>query len=831
MTEFNPDVGATAGLQYAPRFKGSQPISSPTNSGAFRWVAQETVEPEYVTLFFDSVSQAEEGQGSGWELEFYDADVLGTTRNTANIHTPSEDIRAKGPLWGFDATETPTTFQTPDLWKALNSGSLSPSIWPNTGNPIDNDALLFPILVPGIDNNAYEYAARFDGITGTYTNERITRVSLVARCQEYVDIAFVAGMSITPFMYIDGIRYFGPSQKFNGETPGGHLVRADWFYNPQTRVSWKVPDVERFAEGASTLLTACSAGWIVDSTGSANNLATILQGYLEIGYTLEGVDGDPRIGYGPITHPVHGWNQISVHGMLSDPATTLGGFQFESGHTYIGTVRQRSGSGRLSWRYLDSGTEMEDVQPENVDTPLIAWSPDAYVLDSIVDTQTRRYTWVYFRTDSDPAFTFGTLAQPYASASGDHEPDLDEDTDSTLVNTDTDLYQTLAGLSAVDSYQWLRILVRVEDGNPTDDLVVVVESNLGASLASVTFTVDDLQDPIDEWQILEGYLDVAVTGAAAYRIHPTSAAEAGRGWRVQVASVLPSGMTNGPLLGFFDLTLGGTTERAVVDTVGQDHLDVAATIATLASTPTGFGAVAALGLCASRVDLSWTATALGADFLRYEIERTDSRTGWHRIASITTEAVVAMSDYEARFNTESSYRIRTRRLDWSVSAWSSSATATSVMDCCGYVLTTNVLPELTHWFDDIGTERATQFPEDVPFQRYQGRNFGIGFHPLEDDGAVFTRTLLVATRGSNVEAITETTTPGDRTYDPILAFRASHNAGLPYVCVLDQDGDRWFCSIQMANDGGTRNEPMGLYQVPVEFSEVTNVPYAIDVSP
>jgi hypothetical protein len=820
VTEFNPDTPATRGLQWFPRFKASQPVSSANNSAAARFTCPEDYDPEFISLYFDSVSQFEEGQGSGWEVEIYDEANLGTTNTTFNIHTPGEDIRAKGPLFGYSALETPQTFST-NLWRAIDSGSLTRAIWPNTGNPIDNNELLFPILEPGIDNNGYEYAARFSGITGAYTNERITRVSIMAHCQEYVDISFVAGMGITPFFYMNGVRYLGPSQTFKGETQGGHTVRADWAYNPETRVSWKVPDVSRFANGVSALLDAYSAGWIVDPTGSANNLATILRGWLEIEFTQE-PGGDPRLGYGRIRTPVHGWNIVPLHGMLDDPETTRGGFTLQAGHSYIITVRQRSGRGRLSARYLDPGV-LDDVDPEDIDTPIVAWTANSYVLDSVVDTQTRRFPWSFHTSAPTTSLPIG---QPYVSSGGDYEPDLRVNTDWTPVNVDATIYQVLSA-NLGDSFRWLRVLARAEDGLPDDDLVMTLADNTGTPLATVTFTPDDLDDPVDGWQILEGALTSTITGHAAYRVVASSGATAGSGWKVQVLSTQDPDSNYGAESFQLELTYGGTAE--FVHTLGADHtfLDMCATIASVPAAPAALAAVADADDCKPFVTLTWTPTSLSASFRRYEVERMDERTAWHRIGNITDEAVGTLTTRENRPNVASSYRIRVRRQDWSASLWSATVTATPVMTCCGYMLTSDVRPDLTGWYDDVGATRTTQFPEDVTYLKFQGRNYSVGFHPLEYDGATFTRTLALAMK-DGLEGTPETSTPGERTYDPILAWRASKDAGVPYVCVVNKDGDRWFASF-VTNDF-TREEPSGRYKVEVVFTEVTDVPYPVDAT-
>jgi hypothetical protein len=266
--------------------------------------------------------------------------------------------------------------------------------------------------------------------------------------------------------------------------------------------------------------------------------------------------------------------------------------------------------------------------------------------------------------------------------------------------------------------------------------------------------------------------------------------------------------------------------------VRQPVLDACLTLATQPSTPAGFSATAAGEVdCLDHVDLAWTATAVGAGggFLQYEVDRDDG-SGWQRIANITTESVEAMADYEGRRNVAADYRIRVRRVDLSVSPWSATESATATMDCCGYLLTTNVDPALTLWADDpVDGERTYDFQPDWTYREFQGRDYRIGFTGLEKPGVRFNTTLLLAGEGGSAPTAA-TTTPGVATFDAIRAFLPSQDgAGLPYVAVLTEDGDRWLAAVEVTE--GVRREPSGTYEADVIVTEVTATPTPIDVTP
>ena len=89
----------------------------------------------------------------------------------------------------------------------------------------------------------------------------------------------------------------------------------------------------------------------------------------------------------------------------------------------------------------------------------------------------------------------------------------------------------------------------------------------------------------------------------------------------------------------------------------------------VAQPPAGTDA-ACLPTAVGVIDLAWTASANGASFARYEIERYDARTGsWEQIATIASEATESFTDYEPRLAIESCYRIRAVATSGATSVW------------------------------------------------------------------------------------------------------------------------------------------------------------------
>ncbi len=105
------------------------------------------------------------------------------------------------------------------------------------------------------------------------------------------------------------------------------------------------------------------------------------------------------------------------------------------------------------------------------------------------------------------------------------------------------------------------------------------------------------------------------------------------------------------------------------------------------------------------------------------------------------------------------------------------------------------------------------FPEasGQAYQTMYGRDFVTVFRPSERGGTNFSRTLLVQAAAISPETLEDFTSLRDMAW-----------VNVPYICLRDEDGNRWFANVSVP--GGTVQRDRRLYMAPVTVVEVTNTP-------
>jgi len=213
---------------------------------------------------------------------------------------------------------------------------------------------------------------------------------------------------------------------------------------------------------------------------------------------------------------------------------------------------------------------------------------------------------------------------------------------------------------------------------------------------------------------------------------------------------------------------------------------------------------------------------------RYEIQRWDSADNfWSTILDTGNLCVTGMCDFEARTGVASIYRMRTKNVLDFAGPWVSGTATLPTPGVAGagdansvLIFTSNKAPiaNLAYVMQFEGSPVETfAFPEAdmVTLQRMFGKDFFTAFHPLERGGDQFQRTLLV-----NAAAIPP----------PSLAnvenLRDLAWADLPYVCVRDELGNRWYANVQVPSVDIRRNRTK--YFAQIRVSQVTATPCAID---
>ena len=218
----------------------------------------------------------------------------------------------------------------------------------------------------------------------------------------------------------------------------------------------------------------------------------------------------------------------------------------------------------------------------------------------------------------------------------------------------------------------------------------------------------------------------------------------------------------------------------------------------------------------------------------YELQRFDTvETDWATIMKATGVGVTGFNDYEARVGTVSSYRIRGVDVYGFEGPWSSTVdlflpTPGASGGCIdqGHVLlfTSNErqdgainLAYASAWEANQTVDEGFQFPEAnfVQMQGMYNRDFFVAFRPLERGGERFQRTLLVQAAAVSPPTLGNFRGLRDMAWDTVS-----------YICVRDEDGNRWLATVIVPSGRVLRDRR--LYLAPVDIIEVTATPSPVD---
>lgn len=229
--------------------------------------------------------------------------------------------------------------------------------------------------------------------------------------------------------------------------------------------------------------------------------------------------------------------------------------------------------------------------------------------------------------------------------------------------------------------------------------------------------------------------------------------------------------------------------------------------------------------------LTWTAgsTSMGDEWF-YELQRTDTiDVDWSTIM-MAGPAVTGFNDYEARPGILSSYRIREINSYGFYGPWSSSVTNTltdpgitggdCVTDTGAHVLifTTNEVQDgsanlaySSVWEGQI--EERFNFAEAgfTQLQTMYDRDFFVAFRPLERGGEQFTREILVQAAAISPPTLGDFRSLRDMAWEDVS-----------YICVRDEDGNRWFANVTVPSGRVVHNRR--IYRAQVGIVEVTDTP-------
>lgn len=222
--------------------------------------------------------------------------------------------------------------------------------------------------------------------------------------------------------------------------------------------------------------------------------------------------------------------------------------------------------------------------------------------------------------------------------------------------------------------------------------------------------------------------------------------------------------------------------------------------------------------------LSCVSTGVTGSYI--EVERRDDFTDWALVASVPvtgTTVEFAFNDFEARVGQESEYRVRRCNVLDFCGPWVTGAgtltspgitgaeDGNSVLIFTSNAVTGSSLAYIMQFESDPVEEFG--FPEAGFTQmrtQYQ-KNFFTAFRPTERGGETFTRDVLVHAAAIPPVSMANFASLRDLAWDT-----------LPYVCVRDELGNRWFANVQVPS--GRVRRDRSVYIAQIVITEVTDTP-------
>jgi hypothetical protein len=883
----NADTDCAFGLEWAPLREVDRPVGG-TGETSYSWVMESTA-TETVTKMWTFSSVAVPNAYD--VIDIYDAATVQPVNRTVDRYSYTDDadsslfIRPTGGRWysansrveSVDQTRMDDVSPTPDKWvnllgdpsvEGLYAGYLN-LIGPVFDDPVPVINRQFLGLVPTpLTPVAGDYTSSFsqwafyvDDLESGVGGQRIIGLTVACLCQRIVEPRARSGeydqpYRIRPAISVDGIIRWGQAQ-IMPSSPS--VVSYTWYQNPNTGRAWTEAELEDF----NTTEQDNSVMWLM-SRPNDPEVRQVTAGVIYEAWADVEVVTETRAAQAIRVddQQFFGWNEWDVE--------TIGGTDWVkgSGNSYLFNARifqQQSVDWRpalstqgLSIRALGDGSGPQngvyETQPEFL-----------YGIPRTVGNQTDYAPAVVLYDDDANALSDD--GQPYAYITdGDGELGLVRDPDRPQ------LWQGVTFTPQVGVDYKVRFWARsITEAQPDSFMVVyVVDSNYVLEATSPIIRPSDLQFP-GKWQKFELELveDAWNTSDSDHIVMFVVYGGGSEGWQVLT---LNTGITRpNATIASEDVdvvTYGGDAYYAAGGDVEgnpggdpwvlREDADVSVVVGATPEMPTGFSATYVdfdTGVYGPSVTLEWDGqddpddcSLLGY----YEIQRktlvvsgNNFDTGWQTIfyADVDgTEETYSVSDYEANRSSlgvsENHYRIRLVSDIGFTSEWSEEIEIVIPDDeRCGYFLSTNEVPPLNLWFNDVGT-RSYEFLETVSYYEFEGRDGAVEARGLTDRLDQFAVDFLLTAAGAAnfTPDISTFDNQGRRIFDRLLFLAGNKRplsepftqlVRLPYVCVTDNNGNRWFSSIQTPT--GVDTEPGSQYRMQTTIRELTRTPSPVTV--
>lgn len=862
---YNPSAPCVLGMEWLPAARRTAWIESVNNALAFSLVASEEDEIDQlsfmVACWAGDQSVAIELFGSPEEAESMAALTWQTFRPSGDRYYAPDPWRPG--TWGVPSGFAPGV-QGPPFWNYLDSVTMTPATWVS-GQIVDNDRALYTYAGDGFD-----VAVSCAGVIGSMVGRRVTRVRVQATvAQELFFGDRSGGLQVTPYLWINGRKFYGTSSTVRA-AKGPTEVVFDWSLNPFSGKPWTVADVDIFDTDAIGPNTA-GIGFRMSPTGTLTNGGLILKASLQVESMVEnrlaiGGRKEPA-GSQDLRGPCH---QAWMPWDLYDPETgTSSTVTLNSEQRYVvvmrkATLSQNTSFGVSTVYQPGSSKAMTDTLADfgpphwtEYTGPRKA-STDTMGQGVRVDAGSRRVLDLGMENGFAPGVALRKVggamskdSQPYAFASNtrgktDDWPDLAEWFDNSSIYGGAGGRWMEQEFTAVADDDYGRITLMVAQIAATSDGALEIDVRRrfdDALIAQVEITTDDLAAPRTAYQRVSVELSppAPLELGVQYYFRIRSSATAGQGWLVGAANSGYEPEITGPpagtnaVAGFGAgvdlLTFGDKLMNRFGFTAPDDPGSVVAliNISTVPEGPEELTAVpSGLECCIESIAVAWSNTAMVCGtHVATEVQRNDDGV-WRTIAYITNAEATTFTDWEFRTGQLIDYRVRAVRGDGAASEWATlDDPVQAAIGCTGLVFTSNESPDLTVFYGDVVDQREFTFPNYDEIVQAHDRDFHIAFRQLENPGTVFTTKLNIRDgRLPCGPGCGDPTGFGDDVFWPV---RQIARAGLSYVCVKNEAGNRWYAYVAVTagrwkQHGQEASGGWAYYEADASITQVGNVP-------
>lgn len=770
---------------------------------------------------------------SAFRMQNVNLDFM-TTATTSFVSLVNDDPIVPGEYRG----DTTVTFIVPIDFVSFNDRVQVPNRQfiglPSVPEPLSLDTPL---------TNFYTYNAidarwsfHVDALHLIPAGHRILGLRVSGLCQRIIDPSKIGSEGDQPYRVRPAL-VMGPSAQrttFYGQVANmpdqAETISYTWFRNPFTGLAWTTADLQGFNQ----TLQQSAVSWFMSRPDNPKVIESaagaIFQATAEV-ITVE----DTRVAQALRDRPrqFSGWNKWNV--------TKIGGGAWDtkaSGTTYLFNAaffeqqavdrRPRISGQGINVRSL-GGAEAMPNAPTEVSPEFFGDIPRAM-------GEELPFSPAVVLQRSNNAISVDS--QPYAIA---------EDFSALGYISGTRgqfLGQTLTFDADNGQPDKIVFLAKSEDDRtPSAPLNIIIRSDTDEeAIASVP--ASSLEFPA-KWQRFEIDLEAGqdgwVSGSELHEIWFSSDGDIG--WHIQsLSNGAEDTSLNQPSHTFNGATFEGVTGYAFGGNplIARDDADVCVFVGISPDAPSGFAGEFGSEGCVSGVVLTWdpyeyTDCAPSGTLV---IQRKKLDSSWEDIFLVTNPSQTVLAvDVEVRRNSLNTYRAKFISSTTLSSVWTDEVEVLAVDECTGYTFTSNHEPEMALWYDDIGS-RQYDFLENMSFYEFENKDGASVSRGLTDLLDEFSTDLAVALRGSHggtPDSDSLQVDPGRRLFEPLTVMagnKRDKDTGilyrLPYICVADSDGNRWFAVIRTPS--GTRVEPGGRHLLNITVREVTSSASVVTLS-